>query len=127
MRMVNVFVTTVGALCEDLFNRAQARGFCNLGAFCHSPRLHRPHSAQIERQADEFEFGFCLFQPPHAELAKSQNVLDPAVGRLGNPLAFAVVKLALCGLEFGGHRHRVRVTPGIPGLGQYLALAPPAQ
>ena len=96
--MVNVVVTTVGALCEDLFNLAQARGFRNLGAFCHSPRLHRPDSAQIECQADEFEFGFGFFQPPHAELAKSQNVLDPAVGRLGNAL--------LKRLKFGAQSER---------------------
>ena len=93
--MVNVFVTAVSAICEDAFNRAQARDFFNIGALCFSTRLHRPHSAQIERQADELELGFRLFQTPHAELAKPQNVLDPAVGRLGYPLAFAVVTLGL--------------------------------
>ena len=89
------------------------RDFCNIGELFHSTRLHRPNSAQIECQADEFELGFDLFQPSHAELAKSQNVLDPAVGRLGNPLAFAVVKLALFGLEPGGHRHHC----GVPDVG----------
>lgn len=59
--MVNMFVTTVGAICEDLLNQAQARDFCSIGALCYSTRLHRPHSAQIERQADELELGFRLF------------------------------------------------------------------
>jgi hypothetical protein len=59
--MVNMFVTILGAIVEDLFKQAQKHHICNLAALCHSTRLHRPHSAQIERQADEFELGFDLF------------------------------------------------------------------
>ena len=61
-----------------------------------SIHLHGAHSAQIESQANEFELGFYLFQAPHTELAKPQNVFDPAVGRLGNPFALAVVKSLPC-------------------------------
>ncbi|MBG6072179.1 hypothetical protein IWX87_001936 [Polaromonas sp. CG_9.7] len=86
-------VTLIGAACKDHVNQAQVRDFDNIDALCASTRPHRPHSAQIERQANELELGFYIFQTPHAELAKPQNVLDPAVGRLGNPLALAVVML----------------------------------
>ena len=96
--MLNMFVATIGVICEDLFSRAQARDFCNIGALCHLARLHRPHSARIMLQANELELGFSLFQPTHVELTKPQNILDPAVGWLGNPLAFSVVKLALFGI-----------------------------
>jgi len=92
---MSVSVNIVGTVCKDHFHQAQVRDFGNIDALCASTRPHRPHSAQIERQADELELGFRLFQTPHAELAKPQNVLDPAVGRLGYPLAFAVVTLGL--------------------------------
>lgn len=74
--MVNMFVS----IGEARFKQPLGAALCNIRTFCHSPRLHRPYPAQIERQTDEFEFGFCLFQLPHAELAKSQSVLDPAIG-----------------------------------------------
>jgi len=56
-----MFVTTIISIGEDLFKQAQKRPICNIAALAHSTRLHRPHSAQIERQADEFELGFDLF------------------------------------------------------------------
>ena len=59
--MVNMFVTIISAILEDLFKQAQDRHICGVAALSHSTGLHRPHSAQIERQADEFELGFYLF------------------------------------------------------------------
>lgn len=96
--MLNMFVATIGVISQDLFNRAKARDFCNIDALCHLARLRRPHSARIMRKVNELELGFRLFQPTPAELAKPKNILDPAVGWLGNPLAFYVVKLVLFGL-----------------------------
>lgn len=59
--MVNMCVTTIGSIGEDLFKQTQERHICAFGVISHSTRLHRPHSAQIERQTDEFELGFHLF------------------------------------------------------------------
>ena len=97
---------------------------CSFRPILPSTALHRPHSAQVESHVNELELGFYFFQPAHPELAKPQNILDPAVGWRGYRLAFSVVKFALLGLKLGGHGNRMRVTLGVPGLGQYLALAP---
>ena len=59
--MTNVFVTTIGSIGETRFKQAQKLDSFNFNALSHSTRLHRPHSAQIERQADELELGFYLF------------------------------------------------------------------
>ena len=78
-----------------------------------STQAHRTHSSQIQRHAYELELGVALGQAPHAELAKPQHVLDPAVGRLGDPLALSASRLALFGLQLGGHAGRVRVALAI--------------
>jgi hypothetical protein len=77
--MVNMFVTTISAIGEVRFKQAQARHMCVFRGVSLSTRLHRPHSAQIERQANEFELGFYLVQAPHTELAKPQHVLEPPI------------------------------------------------
>lgn len=55
-----------------------------------SGALHCAYPVQIQSQAHELELGAYPVQSPHAELAEPQHVLDPAVGWLGNPLAFSV-------------------------------------
>ena len=87
-----------------------------------SCRLHGAHSPQIQRQAHELELGLNTVQPAQAELTEPQHTLDPAVGRLGDPLALAVRRLACLGLQLGGHGR------GVGGLlridfGAALALA----
>lgn len=72
-------------------------------------RLHGTHSSQIERQADELELGLHTVQSSQAELTQPQHALDPAIGRLGDPLAPAAGRTAFVGLRLGGHRCRVRV------------------
>lgn len=52
-------------------------------------------------------------QPVQAELTEPQHALDPAVGRLGNPLAPAVRPLARVDLQLGGHDRSVWVLPRI--------------
>lgn len=86
-----------------------------------SGHLHRPHSAQIQRHTHKLELG--LGQPPHAELAKPLNTLDPAIGWLGNPFALAAIRLDLRGLKLSRHRNGVWILPFIAGLDQCLALA----
>jgi hypothetical protein len=51
----------------------------------------------------ELELRLHVVQPSHAELPEPQHVLDPAVGRLGNPLALAIGAAALIGLKLGRH------------------------
>ena len=97
--MMNMVVNTIVSIGQARFKQAQKHRRCNFEAPSRSTRLQRPHSAQIERQADELELGLCLFQAAHTELAKPQNVFDPAVGRLRNPFALAVVKLSLFSFE----------------------------
>jgi hypothetical protein len=128
-------VTTPGQLSDAITEASVEGGLINRFLFVSAcgqvrendifdPGLHCPHSSQIERQTHELELGLCLLQSTHAELAKPQNILDPAIGWLGDPLAFFVIRLALLGFELGRHCHRVRVTLCIPGLGQYLAFTP---
>lgn len=59
--MANMFVATIAAIDEARFKQAQKRHSCSFKALSHSTHLHRPHSAQIKRQANELELGFCLF------------------------------------------------------------------
>ena len=68
-----------------------------------------PHAAQIQCYAHKLELGFCLLEQPHAELPGPQNFLDPTIGWLGKPFAFALIRFALVSLELGNHRHRVQV------------------
>ena len=56
---------------------------CGFRSLLPSTAFHWPRSAPVQLHANELELGFYLFQPPHAELTKPQNVLDPAVGWLG--------------------------------------------
>ncbi|MBG6073200.1 hypothetical protein IWX87_002971 [Polaromonas sp. CG_9.7] len=42
--MENMFDRILSAACQDLFH---------LGTFCHSQRLHRPHSVKTDRQEIE--------------------------------------------------------------------------
>jgi type I restriction-modification system DNA methylase subunit len=51
--------------------------------------------AQIQRHAHELPLGLHPVQASHAELSEPQHALDPAVGRLGDPLALAVGRLVL--------------------------------
>ena len=52
-----------------------------------SCRSHGTHAPQIRRQAHELELGLHPVQASQAELTQPEHALDPAVGRLGDPLA----------------------------------------
>lgn len=56
-----------------------------------STSLHRSHSSQVQCHADQFPLSLHAMQPAHAELAEAQDVLDPAVGRFGEPTVSALV------------------------------------
>lgn len=75
--------------------------------------LHGPYSAQVQGQADELELGLHFFQTAHAELAEAQHRLDLGVGRLDDPLAFAVCLATLGALQLGVHGRRARIRPGV--------------
>jgi hypothetical protein len=59
--MVNMFVNAIVSIGQARFKQAQDPPICGFGALSHSTRLHRPHSAKIERQTNELELGFHLF------------------------------------------------------------------
>jgi hypothetical protein len=63
---------------------------------------------QIQRRADEFPLGAHALDTTQAELAEPQHALDPAVGRLCDPFAFAVGGTFLIGLHLRGHGRGVR-------------------
>src|SRR5690606_33092453 len=85
-------------------------GLCGLQAVPAGPSGYpqHVHSPEIECGADEFPFVLNLVDASEAELAESEDVLDPAVGWLGNPFAFAICIASLLGLQLDGHRSRVR-------------------
>jgi hypothetical protein len=61
-------------------------------------------ASEIQRHADEFPLGLHPVQAAQAELSEPQDVLDPAVGWLGEPLASAVG--IACGLRLHPLHHR---------------------
>lgn len=77
------------------------------------PEHHAGHSAQVQRGADKPPLGFHFGQPTQAELTEAQHVLDPAVGRLGEPLAATVICSSLISLQLGGHLGGARVLGAI--------------
>lgn len=55
----------------------------------------------VRRHAHERPLGVHPVQPSQAELLQAQRVLDPALGRLGDPLALAAGRSSCVGLQLG--------------------------
>ena len=74
------------------------------------------HSLQIERQTHQIPFPAGRLKSPHTELAKAQDVFDPAIDRFHDGLATGVARFALSGTKLLGHalrcRFRLRINPG---------------
>ena len=81
---------------------------------------HHRHAPQVQCRTHQLELAAHLVEAPQAELPEAQDVLEPAVGRLNDDLAAAVLRPALGGLQLGRHRCRVRQPVGID---RPLALA----
>jgi hypothetical protein len=77
----------------------------------------------VQLHAHALELGADLVQSAHAELPETEHGLDPAVGRLGGPLALAVFGLALEGLLLGLHGPRALEAQRVPRYGLCLTLA----
>ncbi len=58
--MVNVSVTTVGAICEDRFHRAQGRDFCNMGPLCDSTGPHRSMLGRLSARQTSLNSAFAI-------------------------------------------------------------------
>ena len=66
----------------------QSTAFLCLSRLMH---LHRTHPAQIfSAMHTSLNSALAFSSPPHAELTKPQNTLEPAIGRLCNPFALSV-------------------------------------
>jgi len=68
---------------------------------------------QVERHAHELPLGLHPVQTAHAELAKSQHALDPAIGRFCNPFAPTVSLARFGGLHLLHHRRSQRQGGGV--------------
>ncbi len=90
--------------------------------FC-SGGNQRGHPPEVQCCADEFPLGAYTLKAAQAELAEPQHALDPAVGRLGDPLALAIGGASRGGLHLRGHGRGVRQPRGIDGR-VLLAFAP---
>lgn len=83
-------VFVVGAIVND-WMRARSRRWwaarrCSGPLQAFSPVASRPSSA-VQHQAHEFPLRLYAMQPAQIELTEAEHVLDPAVGRLGDPFA----------------------------------------
>ena len=83
---------------------------------------HRCHSPLVQRHALKLLLGLHSLQAPHADVPEPLHVFDPAVGWLGDPLAFAGGPAAFGGLELGRHRRCMRVLPGVSQTVRTLTL-----
>jgi hypothetical protein len=74
-----------------------------------STGLQGAPSSQVQGQAHELPFGRDAMQASQAELAEPTHGLDPSIGRLGDPLALSICRIAL----FAASRAAICVVRGL--------------
>src|ERR1700752_4770256 len=93
--------------------------FCRMAA---STSAQCAHPAQVQSRTHELPLCVDAMQPAQTELAEPEDALDPAIRRLGDPLASSVRVTPFIGFQLGGHCRGARVL-GLVELTVLLALA----